>query len=228
MQLDVPIIIQKEDTHYGLAAVEMILKYYGADVTPLEAFLNEREGGTDMAQIGRAFLAYGFETEIVTCHPRLFDMHDHSLSPEEIYAHIEKMTQFDLKRTHDRITLENLLTYLDEGGKITIKAPSFDLVKKELDAGRPAIGNVTTTFTFRGQPLRNSHFVVFTGYKGEKVILNDPNVKHTEGTLGPKNVYSGHDKIKGRWVFGGLYADQNNEMVDEGSIILVRKKEVTT
>lgn len=225
MQLDVPMIIQKEDQRYGLAAVEMVLTYYGADVTPLENFLNEREGGTDMAQIGRAFLTYGFETEIITCHPRLFDMHDHSLSQEEIYAHIEKMTQFDLKRTHDRITLENLLTYFDEGGKITVKAPSFDLVKKELDAGRPAIGNVTTNFTFRGQPLRNSHFVVFTGYKGGKLILNDPNVTHTQGTLGPKNVYSGHEKIKGQWIFGGLYADQLNETIDEGSILLIRKKD---
>ena len=228
MELDIPMIIQKEDERYGLATVEMILNYYGVDSAPLESFLDERQGGTDMAQVGRAFLAYGFETEIVTCHPRLFDMHNHSLTPEEIYAHIEKMTQFDLEQTHDRITLENLLMYLDEGGKITIKAPSFDIVKRELDAGRPSIGNVTTIFTFRGQPMHNPHYVVFTGYKKDKVIFNNPDVTHTKGTLGPKNVYSGHEKIKGRWIFGGLYSDELNQKIDEGAILLVRKKETTT
>lgn len=225
MELDVPMIVQKENERYGLAAVEMVLKYYGADITPLENFLKEHEGGTDIAQLGRAFMKYGFEAEIMTCHPRLFDMHDQGLSPEEIYAHIDKMTQFDLKRRHDRITLEHFLTYLDEGGKITIKAPSFDIVKRELDAGRPSIGNVTTNFTFRGQPMRNSHFVVFIGHKGKKLILNDPNVTHTQGTLGPKNVYSGHEKIKGQWIFGGLYADQTNEAIDEGAVLFIRRKE---
>jgi len=94
-----------------------------------------------------------------------------------------------------------------------------------LDAGRPSIGNVTTTFTFRGQPMRNPHFVVFTGHKGEKLIFNNPDVTHTQGTLGPKNVYSGHEKIKGRWIFGGLYADEKNQAIDEGAILLIRKKD---
>ncbi len=73
MILKVPLIRQEKDTYVCvLAALSMILKYHGRDISITDLERDEDAKGTDMGAIGTYLLKHGFDAEVVMFHPRLF------------------------------------------------------------------------------------------------------------------------------------------------------------
>lgn len=226
MRLKVPFIAQTNRQLCGSAVADMVLRYYGisANRDLLERVLQEHHGGTDLAKIGRIFLQNNFVTEFVSGNPDLLGGKHHGRTQEEIRGYLEELARFDYEGSHNDIMLQSLLEYMNEGGIVRLEAPTAAMVHAEIDAGRPVIGFLTTSFTKIGRPLKNAHYVVINGYRRKKTFVLDPIRERTyteEKFLGS---FGGNLKIVTSALFGGLYSDDNTAL-DEGSILLIRKKQ---
>lgn len=203
-KLNVPLVRQaKGSGDCGPACVSMVLKYYNVknnmnDVGKFIRSINKdinssrypslKSGYTYSPQLGLYFLKKGYEVELVTFNPWIFNYSDKQKPNlnkrlEEMYERVKrKKVKEELK-----VGLRFFIEFLNNGGKLAVKVPDKTDIEDELKNGRPIIALATTNFLYKKQKKQifNSHFNVITGLDGKYVYVNDP----LAGKNGGKNKY---------------------------------------
>ncbi len=216
VQLRVPLFKQeKGSVDCGIVSIEMILKYYGFDVSfsSLKKEISVDEVGTYMPQLGSYLLRNGFDVSIVSFHPGLFTSKHRSLSGVALKNHFQELFSFYNNPQHKKV-LSYFIDFIDLGGKVIVDIPSKIIVKNELLAGRPVGTILTSNFLLMtDKPRFNFHFNVITGMTDETITVNDP----AWGAYGGEHTYDIDD------FFYGVYASAFGDL-DNASLLLVKKK----
>ncbi|OGC81615.1 MAG: hypothetical protein A2V81_05065 [Candidatus Abawacabacteria bacterium RBG_16_42_10] len=178
IDLKIPTIKQHDMSNdCGVACVAMIADYYKLDIayTEIRKKLGVYAWGTTTPQLGRFFLTQGFDVEIMGLHPALFQLDSSFSDQDELIDYLKKMRTV-LKDGYDAISLDHFISFVKEGGKISVKIPTIQDIEAELEKNRPVLVPLSHWFLHKtNEPPRFSiHFNVVTGMHGAKFITNDP------------------------------------------------------
>ncbi|EKD56494.1 MAG: hypothetical protein ACD_58C00168G0002 [uncultured bacterium] len=183
MQLNVPLIRQKKNSvDCGLAAVAMVLNFYGVkiNIEKLREEIKVYKMGTYMPQLGQYLIKKSFKVTMTTLNPYLFTFKDKNLIQKEIVQRLKNILKKERKLENIR-SLKFSLKFIKAGGKIELKIPNADDVKNEIDNKRPLITILTPNIFESDKPEFNLHFNVVTGYKDNFVYANDSLWNHRGG-----------------------------------------------
>lgn len=214
MQLDVPLIKQKKDSvDCGLAAVAMILNYYGfkADIESLRREIKVYKLGTYVPQLGLYFIKKGFKVTMTTLNPYLFTLHDKNMTQKEITQRLKNVLK-NKKKPLNKKSIKFSLEFIKAGGEIEVKIPDANDIKIELNNKRPLIAILTPNIFESDKPKFCLHFNVATGVKGDYVYANDSLWDHRGG----KKKYLINDFLYG--IYAGTHAS-----FDNGCIMKIEK-----
>ncbi len=183
-------VFQKEDDYNcGPSCLEMIYRLRGIKRTVkdiLKDFHFEKLGSTTYpAQLARDLIKNGLKTKIIISNPRAISPAWVNLPKEKIIDNLKDW--LTLQSKHDWHTFGlHLLFYLQEGGEVELKSYTVVDIKKMLDKGS-LLGIALDEAWLYGHRLKvkkaetdefngdtYGHFIVVTGYKGNKFSILDP------------------------------------------------------
>jgi ABC-type bacteriocin/lantibiotic exporter with double-glycine peptidase domain len=177
MKLKVPLLKQKYKTGCGLAAMSMVYKYFGREVSE-EEISKEIGGltkwGSFMAEHALMARKLGFK---VTCHSYnlgYFDPSDVRSSRKDLIRKIKASIKKE-KMIYKKRMLNSLLKVLESDIKFEMRIPSLNIIKRFLDQKLPVVITVKSAVFFeRKKDLKSGHYIVLTGYDNDKFYCNDP------------------------------------------------------
>lgn len=183
-RLKVPLFRQEPDSvECGLVCLKMIYDYYDV-AKSIEEFRKElptTSVGTYAPQTGLCLLKDGFKVEIVTHNPRLVEKIDKDLTQEELLRKFEKKST-SLTEESDKLAMGYFIDFMKNNGKVTVKIPSIDDLKQEIEQKRPILVLLTNApltpkniADLKGKPFGYTfHSMVVVGIDNNKVLVNDP------------------------------------------------------
>ncbi len=179
ISLDIPLIQQPVNTPFcGPACLAMLLAHHGINRTVEEITqeITMYDWGTTTPQLALYLEKTGFDTEIITMHPRLFHLGHRFTTRDEVLTHLQQLQPALEASELDAAALHWFISYVKAGGTITTKVPSFQDITRELHAGRPVISMLTHWFLFASQfePRFTGHFNIITGINDTNILVNDP------------------------------------------------------
>lgn len=177
MKLNVPLLKQEYKRSCGLAAMSMVYKYFGKEIS--ERQISKEIGGLTKwgsFMVDHALMAenLGFK---VTCHSyniKCFDPADVKLSRTKLIKKTKTLIRKENKASKKR-GLKSFLKVLQSDIDFEMKIPSLDVVREFLNKRLPVVIAVNSAVLFeRKLRLRAGHCIVLTGYKDNKFYYNDP------------------------------------------------------
>lgn len=181
MKLKVPIIKQKSKVGCGAAAMSMIYKYFGKDISEKEiekeigGFLKFGSFATDHALMAKKL---GF---MVVCHSynlEYFEPSDVKLSRQNLIRRTKLLIKKEKKNLRKK-ELASILRVLKSEISFKMKMPSLNIIRKLLDKNLPVVLIVNSVVLFERKfggkkDLDMGHYIMLTGYQKEKFYYNDP------------------------------------------------------
>lgn len=194
MKLDVPLLLQEKDSYFCvLAALSMIMKYHGFNVS-IEELQNDQDARiTDMGAIGYYLLKKGFKVEIIMFHPRLFTLQDIGKSRAKIMEILQSKIGDPNNMDWDDDVLEYLIKFLQKGGSLEVKIPDLDDIESEINAGRSMLVTTDTNFLNGKKAGYYLHANVISGIDEVNIHVNDS----LWDERGGKNIYGKKDYLYG-------------------------------
>ena len=215
MKLDVPLVIQPKDSlDCGIASTLMLLKYYGKkeSLEGLKEGIQVHENGTYAPQIGSFLIRQGFEVTIITMHPKLFTLKDRQLANTQLLERFKTLLA-SATTERDKLVLNYFIKFIDDGGKMIVKIPGIEDIKREIDNGRPVGALMTTNFLNGAVPKFNFHSNIITGYDDRYIYANDP----LWDERGGKVKYTYEEFLYG--LYASAYGD-----VDNACLVLIKRR----
>jgi hypothetical protein len=216
MRLDVPLIRQKKDSvDCGLAGLSMLMKYYGIDksISELKKSIKTYEGiGTYAPQLGKYLIENGFKVEIVTMNPYLFTKKFKNKPKKELIKYFEEFYKKNKKESFKEPS-RFFKEFLEAGGKLNLRIPDIDDIKKEISNKRPLGALITSNFLLYDKPSFNFHFNIITGIDNKFIYVNDS----LPDKRGGKHKYKINDFMY------AIYASAHGDL-DNASIIKIKKQ----
>ncbi len=161
----------------GVACVAMIADFYelGVSYEDIKQEIGVYSWGTTTPQLGKFFLAHGFDVEIISLHPALFHLNSSFAGSSELIGHLQKM-QAILKEGYDAITIEHFISFVQQGGQLTPRIPVISDIESELKKKRPVLVPLSHWFLHKTSmlPRFSIHFNVITGMDEGGFRVNDP------------------------------------------------------
>ena len=178
MRLSVPLIQQPEmSSECGIAAVAMMAEFYklGLSYSDIKKEIGMYTWGTTTPQLGRFFLAHGFDVEIIGLHPALFSLGNTYDASFDFVHYFQEMRSV-LKDGYDALSLEHFIAFVQEGGIVTPRIPTEKDIEKEIHEQRPVLVPLSHWFlhTTEMKPRFSIHFNVVTGEEEGSFTVNDP------------------------------------------------------
>lgn len=222
MKLQVRLIKQpRKSVDCGIACIAMLLDYYGVeyDYKKLRKDIGVLRWGTSSPQLGSWLLRNGFDVEIVTMHPALFNLFSHFETKEALLKHLRSF-RGKIKPRLNVIVLEHFIEFVQAGGKVTPRVPTVDDIKKELSAKRPLISLLTHWFLHDSgmKPRFTFHFNVITGIDPKFIYVNDPDWGDELGGQ--------HKHEIGNYLYA-MYASAYGAL-DNASLMIVKKRSINS
>ncbi len=210
MKIKVPIIKQKCKMGCGVAAMSMVYKYFGKDISEKE-IIKETGGLTKWGSFttDHALMTtkLGFK---VICHSynlEYFEPNYTKLSRKNLIEKTKSLIRKE-NRPYNKRELKSVLKVLENGIDFKMVIPSLGVIRKFLDKKLPVVIAVNSAVLFeKKKDLRIGHFIVLTGYEKDKFYYNDPD-------SGKKKTISSNKLI---------FALSNN-VFDSSAYLLVVKK----
>lgn len=177
MKLNVPLLKQKYRTGCGLAAMGMVYKYFGKEIS--EKKIEKEIGGltkwgnfaTEHALMAQKL---GFK---VICHSynlEYFEPADARFSRIKLIKKTESLIKKE-KKVYNKRMLKTILKVLKSNIDFKMKVPSLNAIKRFLNRKLPVVVAVKSVILFeKKKDLRSGHYIVLTGYKDGKFYYNDP------------------------------------------------------
>jgi uncharacterized protein YvpB len=193
MKLNIPLLKQKYKTGCGLAAMSMVYKYFGKEVS--EDKISKEIGGlTKWGSFAaeHALMArnLGFT---VTCHSynlEHFEPADAKLSRAGLIKKTKNLIKKE-KKAHNRRLLKSIYKVLQSDIDFKMKIPSLNVIKKFLDKKIPVVVAVKSAVLFEEKKdLKSGHYIVLTGYKNDKFYYNDPKYGKAKSISADKLIFA--------------------------------------
>ncbi|HVZ12430.1 MAG TPA: C39 family peptidase [Patescibacteria group bacterium] len=168
----------------GLITLGMLYSYYNLNknIDDLREEISTVEVGTFSPQLGLNLLKNGFEVEIITRNPLLVEKKDEDLSQKELLCVFEERINKYEKGTDNNIGLDYFIKFMQEGGKVKVKIPQIEDLKKELEVERPVITFLSNASLYKEniadklkKPFTYTfHSVLVVGVGDKGITINDP------------------------------------------------------
>jgi len=173
----IPTIKQRRKRGCGAAGMSMLYKYFGKDISERE--IVKQTGGltkwgsftTDHALMAKRL---GFK---VVCHSYNLEYFEPGYTKLSRASLIKKTKSLikKKKRTYNKRELKSILEVLKSNIDFKMRMPSLDVIRKFLDKKLPVCVAVNSAVLFEEKKnLRSGHFIILTGYKGDRFYYNDP------------------------------------------------------
>ena len=195
----------------GAAAMSMIYKYFGKDITEKE-IIKETGGLSKWGNFttDHALMAKNLDFKIVCNSYNLeyFEPNDVKLSHAGFIKKIKSLIKKE-KRAYNKRELESILRALENNINFKMEIPSLSTVRKFLSKKLPVLIAVNSAVLFeKKKDLRIGHFIVLNGYKKDVFYYNDPD--------SGKNKTISSDKL--------IFASSNNVFESSGYLIVIKNK----
>lgn len=152
----------------------MVLEYYGIhrELEDLSKALAYSGTGTSAYENGTLLLREGFKVAMVTAQPKLFspDTIPNIKTKEDILAVVQARKAKNIEAEKNQFA--PITTFIEEGGVMNLEIPSFEHIRKAIDAGSPVIALLYAQAL--GSREGGYHFVVVSGYDSELVEITNP------------------------------------------------------
>lgn len=177
MRLKVPEFEQEDEKGCGAAALQMVLEYYGEEISQKEII--ERHGGlTKLGSftlgLGSIAADIGFKVKCYSYFLYKMKHEDFNKNGEEMIALVEEK----IKRQEDdfwKKEFKAFKRFLEKDLDLKFVIPKISEIKKYLNRRVPVILAVNSASLFENDSdLEKGHFIVITGFKGDKFFINDP------------------------------------------------------
>ena len=161
----------------GPYSLKMVLSYHGK--TPsIKSILKDAplyKEGTYIGDLGFCAIMNGFNAKIV-----LFDTS--IMAPEYAKMSIKKMVEEMKKRKsmdkEEKKGLKAIIKFLKAGGKIEVRIIKMEEIKDAIKNKVPPILCIDRKILYGKGPGKKGHFVVASGFKRKKILLNDPHSRY--------------------------------------------------
>ncbi|MES2225613.1 MAG: C39 family peptidase [Patescibacteria group bacterium] len=175
--LNVPLVRQEKNSVLcGVASIRMLLAYHGIEANQ-EAILKEvkihKGWGTFTPQWGIFLMNHGFKVEIITQNPKLFTAKDRGKKKAVLLKVLEERLGIADSKT-DIAAIKEYITYLKQGGVLTVKIPDVRDIQEEIRSKRPLLAELTSNWLLGLRRNVNFHFNVITGIDAKYAYVNDP------------------------------------------------------
>lgn len=214
MRINVPVIKQIGPRDCGLACVAMILKYYGRgkdSATLAKNIKIQNKLWTYMPQLGKYLIDNGFKVDIITMNPYLFNAPFKKKSQADLLEYLKEF-HHSTKEKSFKAPSKFFIEFMEAGGRLTVRIPTVEDIKKEIASGRPLLALLTDRFLASYITGFNFHCHVVTGIDDKLIHANDP----AQDRFGGKKKYPINDYMY------GLYASAHGDL-DNASIMKIRK-----
>ncbi len=218
MKLSVPLIKQPTKSNdCGIACLAMLLAYYKIPYSykDLRRSVKPYSWGTVTPQLGLFLLENGFDVEIVTMHPALFNLSSTFKNEKALIQHFLKLKP-SLKNSTDRIAINYFIKFVEAGGTVTPRIPNLSDIEKEISHKRPILSTLTHWFLTNTKlpPRFSIHFNIITGISRNKVMMNDPDWGHP---FAGKHIFGAEEYMY------AIYASAKGG-IDDACLMKVKKK----
>jgi ABC-type bacteriocin/lantibiotic exporter with double-glycine peptidase domain len=193
MKLKIPLIKQKRKKTCALAAMAMVYKYFGKNIS--EEDILEKLGDLNRAgsfPTDHALMAQNLGFKVV-CHSYAliyFDPNDAKLERKDLIKKTESLFKKE-KRAYNRQELKSILRVLKSAIDFKMKMPRLDVIRKFLDKKLPVAVAVNSAVLFEKKlGLKFGHFIVLTGYEKDKFYYNDPYDGKAKSILADKLIFA--------------------------------------
>ncbi len=184
------ILPQPTDVSCGPTCLHAVYKYYGDEVN-LEQLITTvrqlKDGGTLAVMLGNHALKRGYRARIYTYNLHVFDP-SWFVPGVDISEKLKQQVLFKNSRKLKQAT-KAYLKFLELGGEIRYNCLTADLIRSQLEKGRPILTGLSATFLYgskreigetntyddiKGEA--SGHFVVISNIDSEglKVTIADP------------------------------------------------------
>ena len=209
IKLDVPLVMQDPKSNdCGLKCIEMVSKYYNKpELIENIGELNIDETGVNISEIASYLLRYNFEVTFNVFSPEFFNIYDFTISKQNLKNYLKKLSYRSLE---EKEWTEELIDFIDLGGKISVKIPDYTLINQSLLNNLLMIYNCTSRFIYTElSPKINYHFMIIKGINSNFVFINDP--------------YKGDITMKYEHFLYSTYSISNNGFKSGGILIISPK-----
>ena len=206
ISLNVPFIRQADNFDCSIAALQMIMRYWGDAVDyivlkrELSPWINEKEK-THLQGVGIYLARRGYEVYLNYHDANVIDKAIDGITELEKDQLVEALkripdetsTQFQRKK----ISLD--IDFIESGGKYSTVIPTLALIDSRLANKVPTMICVKLQIWKSNPSIKNNHYVVIVGKENDHYIINDPGSNIT----GPYRVQK--DKLLMAWYACGAY-----------------------
>ncbi|MCX6784300.1 MAG: C39 family peptidase [candidate division WWE3 bacterium] len=172
-QLKVPIYTQEKANTCGLAALRMILGYFGDNVSETELNKNIKlhSFGTFTTEIGLIPIKRGYRVTIEIFHLGIFGplaLPFRTVITSNIISNIKP-------NPRDKWTYESIKSFLKAGGLMIYNPPTIQIIENILKSKKPMLVNINTATLGKYKNVwSNGHFVVIQGFDSKNFTVLDP------------------------------------------------------
>lgn len=199
MKLNVPYFSQERNVTCGLAALRMMLGFFGNEVSEKELAkeVKMHSFGTFSTDLGRIALKKGFKIKCYTCHLGL-------LGPLKL-PYGTKIDEVILKQIkvapRDKMTFESWENYIQSGGELIWDIPKLNQLEHFISIKKtPCLVSVNTATLRRyWKNWDNGHLLVINGVDAGVVNVLDPDPENVG-----KNYELDKDLFLPAWVINGI------------------------
>lgn len=181
--LKVPLVIQRNKFDCSIASLQMLLQYYGKDISydelksRLNIYVNKNERHIEASAILSA--EEGFNVHFINHNKTVLGDTLQNLTEKDLakfksaYAECKEGNN-EFKKTKIKLTIE----FIKKGGHLSTAEPDFNLLTGALTIGNPIILCVKVSTLRSDADLKGNHYIVITGIQNKKLVINDPSPKY--------------------------------------------------
>jgi hypothetical protein len=212
MKISIPYHVQKKSSQdCGPVCVQMILEYFGKQkkLSELTKQLQYAKMGTSAYDNARLLLQEKLAVTAVTAHPMLFpaDKIKKLTSKKILLKHLDGQAK-KFKRFKPGIKL--IKNFISADGKMKLEIPQALHIQNALDKGSLVLALLYAQAL--GSNEGGFHFIVISGYKKNKVYINNPSPYSQRQGWFPMDQF-----------LYGLHASTCAD-IDNGTLLIVSKK----
>lgn len=191
--LNVPLISKRYANDCASACIAMVLHFDGYSDDYLHTAKDigahcKSFPGLSMPHAAAYMMDHQYDVTFQTMNTDLFHIGQDGASQQDLRKHVDwlRRSRFKNDRQHND-DLNQLAAMLRNGGELTVRLPSADDLRQEIDRQRPVIASVTNGFMGVSKKHRvghNEHMVTIVGYDRDGFYVNDPEPAYHNGRTG--------------------------------------------
>jgi ABC-type bacteriocin/lantibiotic exporter with double-glycine peptidase domain len=171
---NVPIYKQEQKDSCGVACLRMLLSYYGFDISEaeLQKEIYLHKSGSWYSDLAKAMIRRGMKTNIPTINVNIYSTSWIGKSEAELRSLL--LGRLDNLSGLLKAEVEKMIEYIDMDGKLEVRIPQPEMLETLIQT-QPIMVPILTAFLNPKRFDEAGHYIILTGFDGEKYAVVDPN-----------------------------------------------------